>query len=71
MSSDSLLTGLVRQTVNRAHLYGGEAAGLEAEARQLLQRAAAARRRYWRELAAAEALQGHPWADAERLGAEP
>jgi hypothetical protein len=31
----------------------------------------AARRRYWRELAAAASLAGHPWPGAERLGAEP
>jgi hypothetical protein len=33
--------------------------------------AAAARRRYWREVAAAQALVGHRWEAAERLGVEP
>ena len=28
------------------------------------------RRRYWRELAACQRLMGHPWPEAEELGAE-
>lgn len=32
--------------------------------------AMAARRRYWRELAACQLLMGHPWPEAEALGAE-
>ena len=31
----------------------------------------AARRRYWREVAAVQALMGHPWPGAEALGVEP
>ena len=31
----------------------------------------AARRRYWREQAAAALLRGHRWPEAEALGAEP
>jgi hypothetical protein len=30
-----------------------------------------ARRRYWRELAAAATLTGHPWPAAEQLGGQP
>jgi hypothetical protein len=40
------------------------------EAGRLRQAEAATRRRYWRELAAAAALQGQPWPEAEALGEE-
>jgi len=33
--------------------------------------AQSARRRYWRDLAAVQALMGHPWPEAEALGVEP
>jgi len=67
----------------RAHLAGAEAAELkEAHAIaydcgeadpscSLLHLAAAARRRYWREVAAVQRLIGHPWPGAEALGVEP
>ncbi len=35
------------------------------------EQARAARRRYWRELAAVQLLMGHPWPEAETLGVEP
>lgn len=36
-----------------------------------LRRANATRSRYWREMAAAAAISGHRWPEAERLGGEP
>lgn len=74
-----------RLATQRAHLAGAEAAALDAEIRSIVQdldadfcpvkaltdRWAAARRRYWRELAAAALLTGWRWEAAERLGVEP
>jgi hypothetical protein len=59
-----LRVALCRNITARAHLAGADAAELERQA-------AAARRRYWRELAAVQALMGHPWPEAEALGVEP
>ena len=76
-----------RLATQRAHLAGAEAAALTAHMRTFgmasvqlmavpeyvatLRARDAARRRYWRELAAASLLIGHPWPAAERLGSEP
>ena len=40
------------------------------QAYALAQRAQAARRRYWREVAAVAVLTGHQWPEAEQLGVE-
>lgn len=58
-----LQAALCRSIATRAHLLGAEAAELERQAR-------AARRRYWRECAAAARLSGMPWPEAEALGVE-
>lgn len=57
MTTNSIHLHLARMATARAHLAGDEAGD-------------AARRRYWRELAAAAQLTGHRWASAERLGGE-
>ena len=77
--NDTMRVALCRSITARAHLAGAEAAELEALplprglktylARR--ERAAAARRRYWREVEAAQLLMGHPWPLAEALGVEP
>jgi hypothetical protein len=59
-----LQVALCHSITARAHLVGAEAAELERQAR-------AARRRYWREVAAVQRLMGHPWPEAETLGVEP
>ena len=59
-----LRVAICRNITARAHLAGAEAAQLERQA-------TAARRRYWREVAAVQALMGHPWPEAEALGVEP
>ena len=41
------------------------------EIHALQQCAAAARRRYWREVGAVQLLMGHRWPEAEALGVEP
>lgn len=41
------------------------------EAGRLRHLAAAARRRYWREIASASRLSGQGWPEAEALGVEP
>ena len=53
----TLLQALAQNTTARAHLYGA-------------QHGAAARRRYWREIASVERLQGNTDAatEADRLG---
>ena len=51
-----LFTDLARCAIARALLAGA---------------AGACPRRYWRELAAAAALGGHRWPEAERLGGQP
>jgi hypothetical protein len=61
---DLLCVALCRNITARAHLAGAEAAELERQA-------AAARRRYWREVSAAARLSGMPWPEAEALGVEP
>jgi hypothetical protein len=64
MIDHSLRVALCRNITARAHLAGAEAAELERQA-------AAARRRYWREVSAAARLSGMPWPEAEALGVEP
>jgi hypothetical protein len=81
---DLLCVALRRNITARAHLASAEAAELMAEANNppeghpdpepfqvtLKARAAAARRRYWRDVAAVQALMGTPWPEAEALGVE-
>jgi hypothetical protein len=79
MNTD-LRLAIAQCATRRAHLAGAEAAELETahaiayehgEAEpscSLLDQAAAARRRYWREVAAVALLSGHRWPEAERLG---
>lgn len=55
---------LIRNARLRGHASAAEAMVLEA-------RAAVLRRRYWREMAAAASLSGHPWPEAEERGVEP
>ena len=50
----------------RAHLIGAESMALREAGH--CDAAAAARRRYWREVAAVALLSGHRWPEAERLG---
>ena len=64
MIDHSLRVALCHNITARAHLAGAEAAELERQA-------AAARRRYWRDVAAVQALMGRPWPEAEALGVEP
>lgn len=50
----------IRQNAcRRAHLFGAEAVILEKEAAKMLQRAAEAKRRYFRELSYIDKLAGH------------
>ena len=58
-----LRVAICRNMTAKAHLAGAEAA-------QLKRQAAAARRRYWRELAAVQLLMGDSWPEAEALGVE-
>jgi hypothetical protein len=58
MTDHSLRVALCRSATARAHLAGAEAGD-------------AARRRYWRELAAVQLLMGRRWPEAEALGVEP
>ena len=80
----SLRVALCHSATARAHLAGAEAARWDAlpihrevdpEAQPFIQlfkeRAAAARRRYWREVSAVQLLMGHRWPEAEALGVEP
>lgn len=78
---------LAQQATARAHLAGAEAAAVTAKMRTFgtasvqlmampeyvatLRARDAARRRYWRECAAAAALVGMTWPEAEALGKEP
>ena len=62
--TDSLRLAICQTLTRRAHLAGAEAAELQRQAD-------AARRRYWRDVAAAQLLIGQPWPEAEALGAEP
>ena len=59
-----LKVALCHNITARAHLAGAEAAELQRQAD-------AARRRYWREVAAVQLLMGRRWPEAEALGAEP
>jgi hypothetical protein len=59
-----LRVALCHNITARAHLAGAEAAELERQAD-------AARRRYWRDVAAVQLLMGHRWEQAEALGVEP
>ena len=56
---DDLTIHLRRCATQRAHLAGAEAVTLEKEAAALLQRAAVARQRYYRELITVDLLGGH------------
>jgi hypothetical protein len=53
--TDDIKLHAAQCATQRAHLAGAEAG-------------AAARRRYWREVAAVALLSGHRWPEAERLG---
>jgi hypothetical protein len=74
-----LRVALCRSITARALLAGDEAAELQhgtddmkpAVAARFRARAAAARRRYWREQEACELLYGRRWPEAEALGMEP
>ena len=78
MIDHDLRVALCHSITARAHLAGAEAAELEALplppglktylARR--ERARAACRRYWREVAACQLLMGHRWEKAEPLGRE-
>lgn len=57
--SDDLKLTLRRCAAQRAHQAGAEALIAEKEAAALLDRAAAARQRYYRELITADLLGGH------------
>jgi hypothetical protein len=61
---DQLKVHIARCATARAHLAGAEAA-------ELTRQAEAARRRYWREVATAQALTIGSLPAAEQLGAEP
>ena len=82
--NNDLRIALCRSITARAHLYGAEAAELEAQAEEAYNNGAAlpligairnqslaARRRYWRELHSAALLSGWNWPEAEALGREP
>ena len=78
--NNDLQVALCRSVTARAHLYGAEAAELEATAKgifwpdlhgQTVAASLAARRRYWRELHHAALLSGWSWPEAEALGREP
>lgn len=58
--TEELKLNLRQCACRRAHLAGAEAARLEAEAKQAMKRATEARCLYFRELAAADRLGGHP-----------
>ena len=58
MTDHTLRIALCHSITARAHLAGAETGD-------------AARRRYWRELAAVQLLMGHRWEQAEALGVEP
>lgn len=64
MIDHNLKVALCHSITTRAHLAGAEAAELQRQAD-------AARRRYWREVEAAQLLMGHAWPEAAALGAEP
>lgn len=77
-----LRVAVCRSITARAHMAGAEAAEMEEQAMApdvttmesmlpLVRGYAAARRRYWREVAAVQLLMGHPWPEAEALGVEP
>ena len=57
---EDLKLNLRQCACRRAHLAGAEAARLEAEARDAMQRAAEARCLYFRELATVDRVGGHP-----------
>lgn len=60
---DSVLrTSLARCAAQRGHIAAAEG---------MLKLCPALRRRYWREMAAAAALVGEPWPEADALGVEP
>ena len=54
----ALKVALCHSITARALLYGAE-------------QTPEARRRYWREVSAAQLLMGHRWPEAEALGVEP
>lgn len=63
-----MTTNEIRCVVQRAHLYGAEAVTLEKDAAAILQQAHAARRRYFRELAAIDLLMGRHDSPFDSLG---
>ena len=65
--SDDLKLTLRHCAAQRAHQAGAEAVLAEKEAANLLQRAAAARQRYYRELITANILGGHGTTSFEAL----
>ena len=67
MPSD-LHVALARMATARAHLLGAASSRLWREGNTIA--AAAARRRYWRELGNAARLAGMPWPEAEAMGEE-
>lgn len=83
--STELRVSLAKSATARAHLAGAEAAELVEKAYEhtngrfvpmdlfgeALEKARAARRRYWRDVAAVQRLIGQPWPEAEALGTEP
>ena len=85
MIDHNLRVAICHSATRRAHLAGAEAAELEARVCDwwfdepgcnaikagLTDLMHAARRRYWRELAAVQLLMGHRWEQAEALGVEP
>ncbi|MFN9624176.1 MAG: hypothetical protein ACK587_15305 [Cyanobacteriota bacterium] len=60
--ANDLCASLARCAAQRGHIAAAEGT---------LRSCPALRRRYWREMAAAAALVGEPWPEAEILGVEP
>jgi hypothetical protein len=66
-----LIEDLIRNTRLRGHAAAADAMALDAQVYELRRQALALRRRYWREMATAARLSGHPWPEAEERGVEP
>ncbi len=69
MIDNKLRVAICHSITARAHLAGAEALYLNEAGH--CDEARAARRRYWRDVAAAARLSGRPWPEAEALGVEP
>ena len=80
---DSIRLNVVHCATLRSHIYGAESMEHQKQSEELFTNAAdpkmighsvsaelAARRRYWREQAAARLLDGYRWQEAQRLGGE-